>query len=102
MFLVLWEFEVKPECEGRFQKVYGPGGDWAQLFRRNPHYRETRLLRDPAHPCTFLTLDFWDSRDTYESFQQQSREAYLALDKTCEGLTLRECHLGSYEQIPQL
>jgi hypothetical protein len=26
MFLVLWEFEVKPECEERFERVYGTGG----------------------------------------------------------------------------
>jgi hypothetical protein len=25
MFLVLWEFEVKPGCEKRFERVYGPG-----------------------------------------------------------------------------
>src|SRR5882757_4144284 len=36
MFLVLWEFEVKPGCEKRFERVYGPGGDWDSLFRRDP------------------------------------------------------------------
>lgn len=34
MFLALWEYEVKPGCEERFEKVYGPEGNWAQLFRR--------------------------------------------------------------------
>jgi len=37
MFLVLWEFEVKPECEERFERVYGTGGDWDSLFRRDSH-----------------------------------------------------------------
>jgi len=32
MFLVLWEFEVKPGSEQRFERVYGPGGDWDSLF----------------------------------------------------------------------
>ena len=35
MFLVLWEFEVKPGCEERFERVYGAGGDWDSLFRRD-------------------------------------------------------------------
>ena len=32
MFLVLWEFEVKPGNEERFERVYGAGGDWDSLF----------------------------------------------------------------------
>ena len=32
MFLVLWEFEVKPGREKRFERVYGPDGDWASCF----------------------------------------------------------------------
>ena len=35
MFVALWEFEVKPGCEDRFETVYGPDGDWASLFRRD-------------------------------------------------------------------
>jgi hypothetical protein len=38
MFLVLWEFEVKPGCEERFERVYGAGGDWDSLFRRDSNH----------------------------------------------------------------
>ncbi len=48
MFVTLWEYEVKPSCEERFEKVYGPEGDWAKLFRSDGNYLETRLLRDVA------------------------------------------------------
>ncbi len=58
MFVALWEFEVKPGCEKRFEKACGPAGDWARLFRRGSNYRETRLLRDPTRPEMYLTLDF--------------------------------------------
>ena len=46
MFLVLWEFEVKPGCEERFERVYGPGGDWDSLFRRDASHVRTELFRD--------------------------------------------------------
>ena len=46
MFVALWEFEVKPGYEERFEMVYGPDGDWAKLFRRDSRYRETRLVQD--------------------------------------------------------
>jgi hypothetical protein len=39
MFLVLWEYEVKPGSEKRFEKAYGPAGDWAQLFRTDSHIK---------------------------------------------------------------
>ena len=68
MFLALWEYEVKPGCEERFEKVYGPAGDWAMLFRCDSNYQETRLLRDPFRPAIYLTLDFWKSRQAHEEF----------------------------------
>jgi hypothetical protein len=98
MFLVLWEFDVKPGLESRFEKVHGPDGDWAQFFRGDPHYRETRLLRGALRPRADLTLDFWDSRDAYAHFRQQNREAYLVLDHACEAMTLSEKHLGSFDE----
>jgi heme-degrading monooxygenase HmoA len=99
MFLALWEFDVKPGFESRFEKVYGLDGDWAQFFRGDPHYRETRLLRDALRPNAYVTLDLWDSRDAYEHFRQQNREAYPALDRSCEAMTLREKHLGSFDEV---
>ena len=80
MFVALWELEVKPGCQERFQKVYGPGGDWARLFRNDANYQETRLLHDPGHPAIFLTLDFWTSRLAYENFMASHRAEYKELD----------------------
>jgi hypothetical protein len=36
MFVALWEYEVKPGEEERFEKAYGPDGDWVRLFRSDP------------------------------------------------------------------
>jgi hypothetical protein len=58
MFLVLWEFEVKPGCEQRFQQVYGPGGDWDSLFRTDPHHAGTRLFHDTTQTGVCLTADY--------------------------------------------
>ena len=32
MFVILWEYEVKPGYAERFETVYGPQGDWVRLF----------------------------------------------------------------------
>jgi heme-degrading monooxygenase HmoA len=99
MFLALWEFDVKPGCDERFVSVYGPDGDWARLFRSDPGYQRTLLLRDPFRDRTYLTCDFWESRKTYESFRRNSFDAYLALDESYEELTLAERKIGEFEQL---
>jgi len=99
MFVILWEFEVKPGCEKRFEDGYGPDGDWARFFRRDLGYRETRLLRDPVHSDRYSTADFWDSREAYENFRRENREEYQALDASFESLTARETYLGSFVRI---
>ena len=99
MFVVLWEFEVKPGCEQRFQTVYGPGGDWDLLFRSDPHHAGTRLLRDLARPRVYLTMDQWQSKKSHEEFRQIREAEYKALDAVSENLTAREHKIGSYEVI---
>ena len=97
MFLVLWEFEVKPGNEEMFESVYGPHGAWAGLFRRDPNYRETRLLRDCVRERCYVTLDAWETKKAYERFKAEQRQEYEALDLRCESLTLREQWLGEFE-----
>jgi hypothetical protein len=100
MFVILWEFEVKPGCEDRFQVVYGQDGPWVRLFRRDPRYRKTLLLRDPARLLFFFTLDFWESQSAYDEFLSRNKSAYEALDRATDGLTDAERLVGRYDQIP--
>jgi hypothetical protein len=99
MFVALWEYEVKPGCEERFENAYGPDGDWVRLFRSDSHYYETRLVRDSFRRGVYLTMDFWESRGAYEEFMAVHRAEYAAMDGTCEGMTLRERKVGWFEMI---
>jgi heme-degrading monooxygenase HmoA len=98
MFVILWEFEVKPGSAPAFERVYGAQGDWVRLFRSDPHYRMTHLLRDTSRPGIYCTMDFWDSKLAHENFKNDCREAYQTMDRETEGLSLRERHLGSFLQ----
>jgi len=99
MFLVLWEFDVKPGCDEQFESVYGPGGDWAQLFRRDPAYQRTLLLRDPFRDRTYVTCDFRESEKAFETFQKLNSDAYQALDAASANLTVAERKIGAFEQL---
>jgi heme-degrading monooxygenase HmoA len=96
MFVILWEYEVKPGCEERFESVYGPLGQWARLFQADPCFRETRLLRDVSRPRFYFTLDYWDSENDFLQFKAVQHTAYSALDHSTEGLTVTERRLCTF------
>jgi heme-degrading monooxygenase HmoA len=97
MFVILWEFEVKPGSAPAFERVYGPQGDWVRLFRSDPHFRMTRLLQDTSHPGIYCTMDFWDSEGAYREFKSAQNQTYQALDQATQGLTLRERLIGTFQ-----
>ena len=101
MFVALWEYEVKPGCEERFENAYGPGGEWVRLFRSDSNYKETRLLHDPFRPTIYLTLDFWNSREAYQEFMAAHQKEYKTLDAAGEELTRSERRVGWYEMVEQ-
>jgi heme-degrading monooxygenase HmoA len=94
--LILWEFEVKPGSEDRFQSAYGPRGAWVQLFQRDPHFRGTQLQRDPTRSLFYFTIDFWDSEAAYKNFLAANQASYSKLDRENEELTLHERHVLSF------
>ena len=96
MFVALWEFEVKPGCEEKFERVYGAEGEWVKLFLQDSTYRGTRLVKDARRDRVYLTLDFWETREAYENFKKEKRADYQRIDRECEGLTARESRLGEF------
>jgi len=95
-FLVIWEFVVRPGKEKLFEQIYGPEGEWVQLFRQGRGYRETKLTRDYNLPRHYLTVDFWESQEDYESFKSQSIDEYKTIDAKCEALTEKETEIGKF------
>jgi heme-degrading monooxygenase HmoA len=98
LFVTLWEFEVKSGSEELFERTYGPDGAWAWLFRRDARYRGTRLLRDVGAARVYVTMDSWESRAAYEQFREMFAAEYAKLDRECEGMTVREMHLGQCQR----
>jgi heme-degrading monooxygenase HmoA len=98
MFVILWEFEVKPGSEPAFESAYSTQGEWVRLFQRDPHYRMTYLLKDTSRPRIYFTMDLWDSENAYDNFKNVNREAYQALDHATGVFTLRERFIGAFRQ----
>ena len=97
MFCYVWEFRVRPEHLDAFLAGYGPEGDWVRLFRRDPAYVETQLLRDREDPTRFLTIDVWRDREACRVFRQAVRADFDELDRRFEQFTISERHLGDFD-----
>jgi heme-degrading monooxygenase HmoA len=97
--VVIWEFYALPGCETRFERVYGPEGEWAQLFKSGVGYVGSELNRDCNVPRRYVTLDFWSSRAAYDKFREANLPEYELLDQRCQPLTERETELGCLERI---
>jgi heme-degrading monooxygenase HmoA len=96
-YVYLWQFHVRPQYQRDFEMNYGPNGAWVTLFRQAPGYVSTLLLRDSKDPLRYVTVDRWQSRQTYEAFRQTFSDQYAAIDRRCEGFTESEEPLGEYD-----
>jgi len=96
MYLIIWEYRVKADRVNDFERVYNPGGAWAELFKKSRGYLGTELLRDEENLQRCVTIDRWDTKEDYESFLSQWEKEYKALDAQCEGLTESESCLGKW------
>ena len=97
-YLIIWEFRVRAGG-GRFEKVYGPLGDWARFFARDDGYVRTELNHDLKDSRRYLTLDFWVSREAYENFRRLHAPEYGELDRKFEELTEKELEIGKFEKV---
>ena len=94
MHVVIWRFTTADPME--FEQHYGPDGSWARLFREDPNYVRTDLLRDGS---AYVTLDWWTSRQAYDAFRGAHARAYAELDRICEALTETEENVGAFDVV---
>ena len=100
MYVIIWEYQVKPECVTEFERIYASNGEWADLFRKEKGYLGTELLHDPKQPLRYISIDRWISSQAHDVFQSRREAEYNALDKRCQNLTDDEALRGAYSSIP--
>ena len=99
MYVIIWEYRVKPNRSAEFERIYNPHGTWAELFKKGKGYIDTELFRDEKLPHKYITIDRWESFQDYEDFREQWKEEYEALDAQCGGFTEKETLLGKWVTV---
>ena len=98
-YLYMWKFQVALNKETEFRRIYGPEGEWVQLFMKGEGYRQTLLLKDLDVPGAYTTVDLWESEAAYKLFKKKFAAEFEALDKYCENLTESEVQVGRFESL---
>jgi enamine deaminase RidA (YjgF/YER057c/UK114 family) len=96
---IVWQFTVKSGREEDFERIYGPNGNWAVLFRKADGYRGTELHRNRNVPRSYHVIDRWESPEAFKHFKESFKGEYRALDIRCEELTEKEEHIGDFIPI---
>jgi heme-degrading monooxygenase HmoA len=97
MIQIIWHFKVVAGREGGFEAQYGQSGGWVRLFEQASGYCGTVLLR--GENGEYLTIDTWDSRESFQEFKATHEREYKVLDQQCERLTENERLIGVFEAI---
>jgi heme-degrading monooxygenase HmoA len=95
MFVRIWFYDAVAATVEEFERVYAGDGDWAELFRRSPGFRETELFRSQGGELRYLTVDRFDDEMAWLRFLGEHRQAYDALDARCAGLCTAEQEIWS-------
>lgn len=99
IFVYVWEYTVKREAQADFERMYGPQGDWVQLFQKSEGYLGTELHHDISEELRYVTADYWVSQAARDAFRGQFAQEFRELDQYCETLTEREIFLGDFVSL---
>jgi len=98
MFVALWEYEVKPGSEERFENAYGPGGGWAKLFRSDPNYARLAFYVMPI-VLRFTSLSISGIPRSLRTVHGHPQRQVQMLDAAGEELASKERRIGWYELV---
>ncbi len=96
MYVILWEYVVRPGKAKAFAQAYGPDGAWAELFGRADGFLGVELLQQEDEPDRYLTIDRWRSRADFEAFKARFEADYHRLDEAFAELTVEEDRIGAF------
>ena len=89
----------RPADEKEFEKIYGPEGDWVQLFRKSKAFVRTEVYRDLETSGRYVTIDYFSSQAAFQAFLKEFREKYDSLDQLGETVCASEKRIGSFGTV---
>lgn len=98
-YSVIWKYKIKPESKEKFEYEYGPHGAWFMLFNKSRSYSGSYLYKNEEEKNTYVLIDTWADKQSYEDFKKINAEAYTSLSAQFESLYETEEKIGSFNSI---
>ncbi|MCB9851014.1 MAG: antibiotic biosynthesis monooxygenase [Phycisphaerales bacterium] len=98
-FAYIWEYRVHHDASDAFRALYGPEGEWVQLFQRSPGYLRTELKQDVRDPHRFVTIDYWRSKVHRDHCKASFAAEWSEIDQAGEALTISERLVGEFRHV---
>ena len=97
-YSIIWKYKIKSENKKKFEHEYGPNGTWFKLFSESSNYIGSFLNRN-EEDSTYILMDTWTDKNSYEDFKEKKREVYDRLSAQFENLYEREEKVGSFDFV---
>ena len=99
VYSVIWKYKIKPENKDIFEFEYGGNGTWSKLFTKSENYRGSFLHKSEDEVDTYLLVDTWINKQSYESFKKMNQETYDQISTGFEYLYIAEEKIGSFNSV---
>ena len=99
MYSVVWKYIVKEENQMIFETEYGKQGTWAKLFSDSESYLGSILSIKEDSKSTYLLIDNWADKKSYDSFKIINSVIYNRLSSEFETLYENEEKIGEFNSI---
>ena len=96
MYTILWKYRVQPKNQELFEQEYGANGAWSKLFCTSQNYSKSILSKSDDSKDTYILMDIWIDKNSYERFIEESKSSYENLSLKFENLYETEEKMGSY------
>jgi len=96
--VVAREFWISEGREIDFERVFGPSGLWAEIFRKSSEFLETELVCESRSELRYRTFDYWRSHLGFERFRERHQADFERLNLliAAEGMLQKELLLGTF------
>ena len=96
MYTILWKYRVRPKNQELFEQEYGANGAWSKLFCTSQNYSKSILSKSDDSKDTYILMDIWIDKNSYECFLKESKSSYEYLSSKFKNLYETEQKIGSY------
>lgn len=98
MYYIVRSYEVAADKVTLFEEVYSPSGAWFHFFEKCEDFLGLELIKNTSEG-TYLLIDKWISKETYDDFLQHEQATYDQLNAQYRELYTNERLLGTYETV---